>query len=169
MCGVAPGERTSIALSLAQSVISLSTKKLAWIQIRKQDIASAMGIMRRARDVDQYPQAQPDGNRGREAENTNQETETEKERRKTRSGRGGQRRKIRKADRLYKGYIRICSWNCASANRRKMDYDLVCLQETRTCPNRPLVLQGFTVILRHQGAWYGNSSSERPQQDGILT
>ena len=28
-----------------------------------------MGIMRRIRDVDQYPQAQQDENRGREAEN----------------------------------------------------------------------------------------------------
>ena len=25
------------------------------------------------------------------------------------------------------------------------------LQETRTCPNQPLVLQGFTVIQRHEG------------------
>ena len=31
------------------------------------------------------------------------------------------------------------------------DFDVVCLQETRTCPNRPLVLQGFTVIQRHEG------------------
>ena len=77
---------------------------------------------------------------------------------KRRSGCGGQRCKIRKADRLSKRYFRICSWNCASANRRgaaleKMVYDFgaVCLQETRTCPNRPLVFQGFTVIQRHQG------------------
>ena len=59
-------------------------------------------------------------------------------------------RKVRKVDRLSKRYFRVCSWNCASANRRgavleKMiyDFDVVCLQETRTCPNRPLVLQGF--------------------------
>ena len=65
---------------------------------------------------------------------------------------------MRKADRLSKRYFRVCSWNCASANRRgavleKMvyDFDVVCLQETRTCPNRPLVLQGFTVIQRHEG------------------
>ena len=65
---------------------------------------------------------------------------------------------MRKADRLSKRYFRICSWNCASANRRgvvleKMvsDFDVVCLQETRTYPNRPLVLQGFTVIQKHQG------------------
>ena len=32
-----------------------------------------MAILRRARDVDQYPQAQPDGNRGREAENADQD------------------------------------------------------------------------------------------------
>ena len=78
--------------------------------------------------------------------------------RKRRSGRGGQKRQMRKADRLSKRYFRVCSWNCASVNRRgavleKMvyDFDVVCLQETRTCPNRPLVLQGFTVIQRHEG------------------
>ena len=77
---------------------------------------------------------------------------------KRRSGRGRQRRKTRKADRLSKRYFRVCSWNCASATRRgavleKMVYDfhVVCLQETRTCANRPLVLQGFTVIQRHEG------------------
>ena len=82
----------------------------------------------------------------------------QRKRGKRRSGRGGHRRKMRKADRLSKRYFRICSWNCASANRRgavleKMvyDFDVVCLQETRTCPNRPLVLQGFTVIQRHEG------------------
>ena len=77
---------------------------------------------------------------------------------KRRSGRGGQSRKMRKADRLSKRYFRVCSWKCVSANRRgvvleKMVYDFgeVCLQETRTCPNRPLVLQGFTVTQRHEG------------------
>ena len=30
-------------------------KKLSWIPVQKQDLASAMGIMRKARDVDQYP------------------------------------------------------------------------------------------------------------------
>ena len=77
---------------------------------------------------------------------------------KRRSGHGGQRRKMRKADRLSKRFFRICSWNCASAGRRgavleKMiyDFDVVCLQGTRTCADRPLVLQGFTVIQSHQG------------------
>ena len=77
---------------------------------------------------------------------------------KRRSGRGGQRCKMRKADRLSRRYFRVCSWNCASANRRgavleKMiyDFDVVCLQETRTCPNRSLLLQGFTVSQRHEG------------------
>ena len=37
-----------------------------------QDLASALGIMRRARDVDQYPQAQPEENREREEENADQ-------------------------------------------------------------------------------------------------
>ena len=32
-----------------------------------------MGSMRRVRDVDQHPQAQPDGNREREVENAHQE------------------------------------------------------------------------------------------------
>ena len=81
---------------------------------------------------------------GREAENADQDA----------AARGI---KGEKADRLSKRYFRICSWNCASANKRgavleKMvyDFDVVCLQETRTCTNRPLVLQGFTVIQRHQ-------------------
>ena len=39
---------------------------------KKNVLASAMGIMRRARDANQYLQAQPDGNRG-EAENTDQD------------------------------------------------------------------------------------------------
>ena len=65
---------------------------------------------------------------------------------------------MKKADRLSKRYFRICSWNCANANIRGtvlemmvFDLDVECLKETRTCPNRPLVLQGFTVIQRHQG------------------
>ena len=60
---------------------------------------------------------------------------------------------MRKTDRLPKRYFRICSWSCASANRRGAvlermvyDFDVACLQETRACPNRPLVLQGFIVI-----------------------
>ena len=76
---------------------------------------------------------------------------------KRRSGLGGQRHKMRKADRLFKRY-RICSCNCANANRRDAvlkrmvyDFDVACLQETRTCPNRPLVLQDFTAIQWHQG------------------
>ena len=67
---------------------------------------------------------------------------------KRRSGHGGQRRQMRKADGLSKRYFRICSWNCASASRRgsvleKMvyDFDEVYLLETRTYPNRPLQFQ----------------------------
>ena len=119
----------------------------------------AMGIMHRARDVDRHPQAQLNGNRGREAENAGQD-------------KSGQRRKMSKADRLSKRYFRIHSWNCASANGRGAvqeqmvyDFDVICLRETRTCLNRPLVLQGFTVIQRHQG----NTSLERSQQDISLT
>ena len=36
------------------------TKNLAWKPILKQDLASAVRSMHRARDVDQCPQAQPD-------------------------------------------------------------------------------------------------------------
>ena len=50
-------------------------KKVRWISIQKQDLASAMGIMSRARNVDKYPQAQPHGNREREAENADQDVE----------------------------------------------------------------------------------------------
>ena len=95
-------------------------------------------------DVDKYPQVQPDGNRKRGG--------------KRRSGRDDQRCKMRKTDMLSKRYFRICSWNCASANRRSTvleqmvyDFDVECLKETRTCPNRPLVLQDFTITQRYQG------------------
>ena len=84
--------RTPIALCLAQELstsvrLFLSVKnnnsynkkqqqqqtKTRWMPIQKQDLASAMGIMRRARDVDKYPQAQPHGNRRRQAENADQD------------------------------------------------------------------------------------------------
>ena len=70
--------RTFIVLSLARGLsqsdrLFPSVQTLAWIPIQKQDLASAMGIMRRARDVNHYPQTQPDGNRGREAENADQD------------------------------------------------------------------------------------------------
>ena len=48
-------------------------KTLTWIPIQKHDLSNTIGIMRRARDVDQYPQTQPDGNRGGEAENADQD------------------------------------------------------------------------------------------------
>ena len=60
---------------------------------------------------------------------------------KRRSGHGGQRRKLKNADRLSKTYFRICSCNCASANRRgavleKMayDFDLACLHKKKDMP-----------------------------------
>ena len=81
VCRAALGEkilhRTSTALSLARGLFqsdrlfpsainkkqkTKTTKKnLPWIPKQKQDLARAMGIMRRTRDIDQYPQAQPDG------------------------------------------------------------------------------------------------------------
>ena len=77
---------------------------------------------------------------------------------------------MRKADRLSKKYFRICSWNCANANRRgdaleKMLYsfDMVCLQKnkdksTTSAPRR----HSHSEALRSR---YGNSSSERSQQN----
>ena len=67
--------KISIALSLAGG---LSQSDLLFPPVRKprmdtNTLTSVMGIMRRARDVDQYPQAQPDGNRGREEEDEDQD------------------------------------------------------------------------------------------------
>ena len=84
---------------------------------------------------------------------------------------------MKTADRLSKRYFRICSQNCASANRRgpvleKMvyDFDVVCLQKTRPWPNQPLVLQDFTVIQRHQGTrgCFNNAETKKaPGPDNI--
>ena len=59
---------------------------------------------------------------------------------------------MRKADRLSKKYFRVCSWNCANANRRgavleKMvyDFDMVCLQETRTWYGHG---RGMAIVVR---------------------
>ena len=132
-------------------VVSLRAQNLAWIPIVKQDLASAMGMVRRARDVDQYSPAQPDGNRGREAENADQDAAARGVKTTTTTNKHTQKK-------LSKRYFRICWWTCASANRRgavleKMvfDFDVVCLQETKTSPNLSLVLQGFTVVQGHEG------------------
>ena len=69
---------TSIAFSLARGLSHIDRlllsvhKNIAWIPMLKQDLACALGIMRRARDVEQYSQTQPEGNRGREEENADQ-------------------------------------------------------------------------------------------------
>ena len=60
-------------LSQRDRLFNSVQKNLAYIPIQKQDLASAMGIMRRVPTVDQYPQAQLDGNREREAENAGQD------------------------------------------------------------------------------------------------
>ena len=62
---------------------SLSTQELALIPILKQDLASAMWIMRRTRDVDQHPQAQPVGNRGREQKTKKQTNKRTNKNKKT--------------------------------------------------------------------------------------
>ena len=56
-------------------------------------------------------------------------------------------------------YFRICSWNCASVAQRgtaviermAYDFDILCLQETRTRPAKEIELQDFLVIQRHEG------------------
>ena len=72
--------------------------------------------------------------------------------------RGGHRRSQTKAERLSKKQFRVCSWNCASAKQRgeileKLihDFDVTCLQETRTHPDRPIDIPGFIVKPRYEG------------------
>ena len=85
---------------------------------------------------------------------------------KRRSGRGGQRLKMRKADRLSKTYFRVGSRNCASANRR-----VRCGMSTRN-KDMPKSTTSASRLHSHPEAWrpwYGNSSPEQSQQDSILT
>ena len=117
---------------------SLNTQKPHMDTNTQQDLASVMGIMHRAWDIDQYPQKQTNGNKGREEGNKHQYV-------------CSQRSKMGKAERLSKRYFRISSWNCASANRQDIvlekmvyNFDVVYLQETRTCPP---VLQGCGMAL----------------------
>ena len=74
------------------------------------------------------------------------------------SGRGGLRRNMTKSERLSRKYFIICSWNCASASRRgaglarlAYDFDVLCLQETRTRPEKPLERNDFLVVQKHGG------------------
>ena len=78
-------------------------------------------------------------------------------RRRKRGGRNrkrsGRKRAMTKSERLSKKYFRICSWNCASAGKRievieklACDFDILCLQETRTRPEKPLNVPNHTVI-----------------------
>ena len=69
------------------------------------------------------------------------------------SGRGGLRRNMTNAERISRKYFRICSWNCANANKRgavlerlAYHFDVLCLQETRTRPAKPLELKSETRI-----------------------
>ena len=61
-----------------------------------------------------------------------------------------------KAERLSKKYFRIGSWNCASAGKRievieklACDFDILCLQETRTRPEKPLDIPDHTIVQSH--------------------
>ena len=105
-----------------------------------------------------WPRDHAQGSRRRSASPSLSQRKQRKRGEKHSSGRGRHRRKMSKADRLSERYFRICWQNCASANRRGAalkktvyHFDVVCPQETRTCPNRPHALQDFPVIHRHQG------------------
>ena len=78
---------------------------------------------------------------------------------------GSHRCKMRKADRLYERYFTICSWNCASANRQGAvlektvyNFDAVCLQETRTCPNQPQDDADLALVSQRLAPWTGTES-----------
>ena len=65
--------------------------------------------------------------------------------------------KNKKAGRLLKRHFRVCTCIYTSTSRQSTvlemlvhDFDAACLQETRTCLNRPLVLRDFMVIQMHE-------------------
>ena len=77
---------------------------------------------------------------------------------KKRSKRGGLRRHMTKAERLSKKNFRVCSWNCASARKRgavleklAYDFNVLCLQETRTSSEKPIEMADFIVLQKHGG------------------
>ena len=90
---------------------------------------------------------------------------------KKRACRAGCRRNTTKAQRLSRKYFRICSWNCASAAQRgtavieriAYDFDILCLQETRTQPAKEIELDDFLVIQRHEGRGTAMIISKRLQ------
>ena len=72
--------------------------------------------------------------------------------------------------RLSEWYFGICSWNCASDNRRgsvleKMvyDFDVVSLQETffKDMPKSASIITRTQSLSEASRPWYANSSSER--------
>ena len=78
---------------------------------------------------------------------------------KVRGCRAGKRKCQTKSERLSKKNFRICFWNCASACRRGAvlerlvhDFDVICLQETRTTDNKRIPeIPGFKHIQKHEG------------------
>ena len=86
--------------------------------------------------------------RERQAREVNQDTPRHTKKRGKRGGKrtlvpAGLRRNMTKSERLSRKYFRICSWNCASVSRRGAvleilvyDFDVICLQETRTHPEK---------------------------------
>ncbi|NQZ78185.1 MAG: endonuclease/exonuclease/phosphatase family protein, partial [Ekhidna sp.] len=68
------------------------------------------------------------------------------------------RRNRTKAERLSKKFFRICSWNCSSSRKRistieklAFDFDVLCLQETRSSKDKPINLDNFLVFQKHEG------------------
>ena len=104
---------------------SLSTQSITWMPIHKQDLAN--GDYAPLRHL-----LSPSTTRQKQMKRGGEH----------RSGRSGLK------------WEKKASANSRGAVLEKMVYnfDVVCLQETRTCPHRPLVYQGFTVIQRHQGS-----------------
>ena len=85
-------------------------------------------------------------------------TETEKERRKTQiRTRRPEAKNEKSRQAVQEVFQSMLKELCKCQETRRCpgkdvyDFDVACLQETRTCSNRPLVLQSFTVIQRHQG------------------
>ena len=160
VCRAAPGERTptqNIHCPFSGTsavpewpVISLSTTNLAWTPIQKQDLASAIGIMRRARDVNSYPQAQPDGNREREAENVDQDA----------------------AARSVKSMLmELCKCQQTRRCPGEDGLRLWCAMSTRN-KDMPKSTTSASRLYSNPEAWRpwcGNSSPEQIQQDSILT
>ena len=142
-------------LSQSDRLLPVVYRNLTWILEPTQDLASVSEITCRARDVGLVS---PNLTRRKQRKGEGQRI----------TGRSARGVKMRRADRLSKRYFRMCSWNCASANildvdleNMDYDFDVVCLQETWTCPN---LASSASRLHSHSEAsrpWFGTSSSER--------